>query len=429
MHRAGLLLALLLCTPLAYGQVSGAAGNALARAHFNDGMARAARGDMQAALVEFEAAYTLQPHYSVLYNIGQAQVALGRPADAVRTFERYLLEGGDHLSQQRRDEVQALLLETRAKLGSIKIAVDDQDTRVWLDGVELDRKSLAKPIPLATGKHSLLSSTRSGPPTVREVTVSATTTADVRIEAAPRPIPYALLKVSCSLPGVDFYLDGTRMATTPLTDALLVPLGPKDLKFSRPGYRQVARRVLASDTGAITVTCDQQVEPTLPPEIKASLAVQATPKDAEVFVDDQRFLGGALPYGQHAVRVEREGFSPSARVISLRAGSTTNYQVTLQPTAAHRQREGLVAARRRTWGYASVGSGLAFVIGGLGLLAWNGHRFDDWRGHQNSQNRDEQLRAVASIQRIDDLGFGGIVLGTGLLATGAWLLLAEPRSD
>src|SRR6185369_7607888 len=65
-----------------------------ARQHFAKGVALAKQRAYANALSEFQQAYAAVPHFSVLYNIGQAQIALGQSAQAVATLQRYLDEGG-----------------------------------------------------------------------------------------------------------------------------------------------------------------------------------------------------------------------------------------------------------------------------------------------------------------------------------------------
>src|SRR5258705_390151 len=79
-----------------------------AREHFQAGLADAQRGDVVAALREFETAYRIRPHFSVLYNIGQARSTLGRPVEAVEAFERYLSDGGAQVSDERKRDVEVL---------------------------------------------------------------------------------------------------------------------------------------------------------------------------------------------------------------------------------------------------------------------------------------------------------------------------------
>jgi len=73
------------------GQAQAAADESMteaARAQFAHGVELADKGDFQGALQAFSDAYTASPLFAVLYNIGQAQVALGRPLEAAATLSR-----------------------------------------------------------------------------------------------------------------------------------------------------------------------------------------------------------------------------------------------------------------------------------------------------------------------------------------------------
>src|SRR5690242_763381 len=67
----------------------------VAAARYTRGIELANQGLYQAALEQFQNAYAASPHYAVLYNIGQAQIALGRPIDAIEALSRYLRDGAD----------------------------------------------------------------------------------------------------------------------------------------------------------------------------------------------------------------------------------------------------------------------------------------------------------------------------------------------
>ena len=99
-------LALALCaaalTPARQAQGDQTQERALARGHFNRGVELAKAGSYEPALAEFERAYQISPHFSVLYNIGQAELALERPRPAGETLRRYLLEGGEQIDPARR---------------------------------------------------------------------------------------------------------------------------------------------------------------------------------------------------------------------------------------------------------------------------------------------------------------------------------------
>jgi len=109
------LLAAVLLLGAAPARAQSDAERTEARAHFDAGVAFAKASAYEAALGEFERAYELVPHYGVLYNIAQAQLALGRTAPARASFERYLREAGNVISAARRAEVESLLARLPAE--------------------------------------------------------------------------------------------------------------------------------------------------------------------------------------------------------------------------------------------------------------------------------------------------------------------------
>jgi tetratricopeptide (TPR) repeat protein len=95
---------------------------ALARSHFNRGVEFAKAGSYESALAEFEQAYRISPHFSALYNIGQAELALDRPQLAIETLRRYLAEGGERIEPARRAEVGSTIATELERLGPVEAA-------------------------------------------------------------------------------------------------------------------------------------------------------------------------------------------------------------------------------------------------------------------------------------------------------------------
>lgn len=114
-------LALALCgatiTPANPARAEQMEQRALARSHFNRGVELAKAGSYESALAEFKQAYQISPHFSVLYNIGQAELALERPELAVETLQRYLTEGGERIEPARRAEVTSTIATELERLG------------------------------------------------------------------------------------------------------------------------------------------------------------------------------------------------------------------------------------------------------------------------------------------------------------------------
>lgn len=72
-----------------------------AATHFARALGLVDKRRLQEAVVEFQRAYALRPHYSVLYNIAVAYIGLGKPVEAVDALERTLTEGSSEISPAR----------------------------------------------------------------------------------------------------------------------------------------------------------------------------------------------------------------------------------------------------------------------------------------------------------------------------------------
>lgn len=89
----------------------------LAETLFREGVELVEAGRIEAALASFQRSYELNQVNIVLYNIGTCQRSLGRLAEALGSFERYLEAGGDRIPEERRQMVEAAIAELRAEVG------------------------------------------------------------------------------------------------------------------------------------------------------------------------------------------------------------------------------------------------------------------------------------------------------------------------
>jgi hypothetical protein len=184
-----LLVVLLVCAAPAQAQEAPKATatdeqKAAASSHFQAGIALAQRGALAAAIGEFEAAYAASPHYSVLYNIAQTEVARGRFVQAVAAFERYLVTGDKEIADDRRKVVLDLIDRYKKNIGALELELTAPGrTRVWVDGNELRGDELTHPIALSAGPHSLIGSTGGSEPSVQEVVVRGQQTTKARIDS------------------------------------------------------------------------------------------------------------------------------------------------------------------------------------------------------------------------------------------------------
>jgi hypothetical protein len=124
-----------------------------ARSHYARGLELAGQADYEAALREFSEAYTIRPHFAVLYNIGQAQFALGRPAEAIESLSKYLRDGQEQVPSARRQDVQAQIVLLESLFAELTITTDQPGALIAVDGREVGRTPLYQGIRLATGTH------------------------------------------------------------------------------------------------------------------------------------------------------------------------------------------------------------------------------------------------------------------------------------
>jgi tetratricopeptide (TPR) repeat protein len=142
-----------------------------ARSHYARGLDLAAHGGYEAALQEFNEAYAISPQFAVLYNIGQAQVALGHPMEAIETFSEYLQDSQDRVPRTRRQQVKALIAFLESRLGELSVTTDRPNARVSVDGRVVGSTPLRKPIRVAPGTHKISAALEGAPSLVRIVTV------------------------------------------------------------------------------------------------------------------------------------------------------------------------------------------------------------------------------------------------------------------
>ncbi len=143
-----------------------------AAAHYTRGIDLAKQGLYEAALEQFNQAYATSPHFAVLYNIGQAQIALGRPLAAIEALASYLRDGADKVPLSRREQVQAQIALLEAKLGELTISTERPGVAIRVDDRDIGRTPLFQPIRLAAGTHTITATPPDGAQITRVVTLA-----------------------------------------------------------------------------------------------------------------------------------------------------------------------------------------------------------------------------------------------------------------
>ena len=105
----------------------------------------------QEAEASFLEAFESVPNPVVLLSIGETQKKLGRPADAVATFERYLEMRPEAVD---RPEIEKKISELRATPATLVVTSDPSGAAIRVDGTETGKVTPAE-IELAPGQHKI----------------------------------------------------------------------------------------------------------------------------------------------------------------------------------------------------------------------------------------------------------------------------------
>lgn len=200
---------------------------ALARQHYERGLALVEQRSFDAALAEFDLAYAKSPHFAVLYNIGLCQVALGQPLPAVEALSRYLSEGAAEVPAERRSQVEAQIAALQARFAELSVTADRPGTAVVVDGREIGRTPLEKPVRLPAGLHEV-SATIDGLPTASrriELGERERRTIDFAFAPAPAASPAVPAAEPAHLPPPLLGLDYPAKRETPEATAPFRTLG------------------------------------------------------------------------------------------------------------------------------------------------------------------------------------------------------------
>ncbi|MBW2262972.1 MAG: hypothetical protein JRG91_13425 [Deltaproteobacteria bacterium] len=153
MGRASLLTAVTLALALAAPAISHAQGKSEAKQRFQKGVKLFKKGNHEGALVEFRAAYDAKPNWRVRYNIGMTLYKLDRYVEADVELRAYILEGGDSVPEKTLTEVQSILFEIQAYIGTVDVSCDVVGAKIYVDGVFVSTYPLDEPLPLDVGEY------------------------------------------------------------------------------------------------------------------------------------------------------------------------------------------------------------------------------------------------------------------------------------
>jgi hypothetical protein len=163
--------------------------------HFHRGVALYKEGNFAGSLVEFRRAYQIAPHYRVLYNLGRASLSLQRYADAQRSFEAYLAEGGAEVPEARRTEVQGELALLERRVARLEVVANMPGAEIMIDGESVGTSPLAHPVVVSVGRVRITALKSGKVPLERTIEVVGGDHTKVQFEFPPDSPPPALAPV------------------------------------------------------------------------------------------------------------------------------------------------------------------------------------------------------------------------------------------
>lgn len=126
-----------------------------AKAAFQKGKQAYQDGNYEEAAAAFREAYEIKPTWKVLYNIAQCEALAKRHGLAFEAFQKYLSQGGDDISTERRDEVLAEIDRLQRMVGSVEVTAP-AGASVSIDDRPRGKTPLPGRLKLAAGvKHTV----------------------------------------------------------------------------------------------------------------------------------------------------------------------------------------------------------------------------------------------------------------------------------
>jgi hypothetical protein len=157
--------------------------------HFDRGLSSARDGAYAESIAEFTRAYQISPHFAVMFNLGQAYMALGKPVSAVEALTRYLGDGGQRVPPARRKQVQADIAKQETLIATVTLSCNLTGAVVSIDGVRIGVTPLPAPLLLDNGAHVFAATAASQPPWEQQMRLVGKQQTTVEIRFAQTPLP------------------------------------------------------------------------------------------------------------------------------------------------------------------------------------------------------------------------------------------------
>ncbi len=206
------LLALLAQTAAPTGSPE---AKARAQALVKEGTKLYDRGSLGEALEKFKQAYAEYASPKLFFNIGQANRDLGRPVEAIESFERFLAEVKD-ASPEVMADARKSITELKTKVGSLLIECTTPGVEIGVDGKLVGLAPLANSVRVTPGNHQVTARHSTGALAMKDVNVLAGTveTVVLRLRAGVEPVAVA----PPPAPGIDLRAQPAQSASSTQAD-------------------------------------------------------------------------------------------------------------------------------------------------------------------------------------------------------------------
>jgi len=148
-----------------------------AKEHYTAGKALYEQGKYADAMAEFQTAYDLKPHPSVLKSIGECKVQIGDIPGAIAIYEKYL----EDPAATKKDEVSAKIVEIKGMMAKVDLSSVPTGAGITVDGAITD-KVTPTTLELTPGEHTIVLNADGYEPLEKPLTLAKGETQQVMID-------------------------------------------------------------------------------------------------------------------------------------------------------------------------------------------------------------------------------------------------------
>jgi hypothetical protein len=343
-----------------------------ARERFDRGLALFEEGRYDAALAEFQRAYELSPSYRILYNLGRVYAETGDSVRSVDSLERFLSEGGASIERRRRTEVDALLVEQRARVSRVWVRTNVPDAQITIDGalaLGADRSPLRtplrEPIRVTAGRHLIGARATGHEAAERAVELPGGVEETVAIDLLPLASEHGLVRIESSLRAVRVLVDGVEAGVTPIDHGLRLAPGRHVIEAQRPGYVSDRRELEVEARGDVSVSFELALDPDPDPSEVGRVQLRVPRASFTLSVDgrDVTERSFEVPAGEHTVLLEVADREPVRQIIDVPAAGVLELEPALVWTADAREERIGDSQTLGTLGWIGISAGIALFFG------------------------------------------------------------------